>query len=155
MRGATQCAFDHDRRPMLFGPPTPTMAEPDPKDASPKSSRPPRGASEPTRPGELLHSSSIFGPTGFGPVELARARPGTGSAFDVCHVGVVLRALLFVHGVLAVGVSFAAASVKDWLGLVGLAASLALPAVLLWLVLACLLKRQLAVLRPPGQWVAA
>ncbi|HEX3142180.1 MAG TPA: histidine kinase [Rhizobacter sp.] len=129
------------------------MAEPDPKDATFKSSR--LGA-ELTQPGELPHSSSIFGPTGFGPVEPGARPPlGTGSAFDVCHVGVVLRALLFVHVTLAVGVSFAAGDLKGWLTLVAMGASMALPAVLLWLVAACLLKRALAPLPPLGQWVVA
>jgi two-component system sensor histidine kinase AlgZ len=132
------------------------MAEPDPTDASVKRSRPASKGPELTRPGELPSSSSIFGPTGFGPPDAAsRAQPGAGSAFDVCHVGVVLRALLFVHTTLAVGVSFAAADVVGWLTLVALGTSVALPAVLLWLVVACLLKRILAGLRPGVQWAAA
>ncbi len=133
------------------------MAEPDPKAAPDQSSRPARPGAEATRPGDLPHSSSIFGPTGFGPME-AMAQPallGAGSAFDVCHVGVVLRALVFVHGALAVAVSFAAVDTKSWLTLVAVGASVALPAVLLWLVLICLLKRALAPLPPAGQWVAA
>jgi two-component system sensor histidine kinase AlgZ len=133
------------------------MAEPDPKDALAKSSRPARaqvGLS--AGPSDLLPSSSIFGPTGFGPLELAAgAQPGAGSAFDVCHVGVVLRALLFVHLTLAVGVSFASADLKGWLTLVAVGASMALPGVLLWLVVACLLRRALAPLPPVGQWVVA
>ena len=132
------------------------MAAPDPKVASVKSSRPPPLVPEHTRPGDLPHSSSIFGPTGFGPLDAAaKARPGAGSAFDVCHVGVVLRALLFVHVTLAVGVSFVAIDFRGWLTLVAVAASMALPAVLLWLVVACLLKRTLAGLPTTTQWVAA
>ncbi|HET7794972.1 MAG TPA: histidine kinase [Rhizobacter sp.] len=127
------------------------MAEPSPQDASAQS---PRLGPEPTRPSELPHGSSIFGPTGFGPVQPA-VRPGAGSAFDVCHVGVVLRALLFVHVTVAVGVAFAAADMGGWLTLVAVGASMALPGVLLWLVVACLLKRALAPLPPAGQWVAA
>ncbi|MES2886427.1 MAG: sensor histidine kinase, partial [Pseudomonadota bacterium] len=38
-----------------------------------------------------------------------------GRVFNVCHVGVVLRALLLLHGVLAVGVMFGAASFTAWL----------------------------------------
>ncbi|MEO8155538.1 MAG: histidine kinase [Rhizobacter sp.] len=132
------------------------MAEHDPKDASAKNNRPASPVSEATRPGDLPHSSSIFGPTGFGPIDAAaKPQPGTGSAFDVCHVGVVLRALLFVHVTLAVGVSFAAISIKLWLTLVAVGASMALPAVLLWLVVACLLKRSLARLPSAAQWAAA
>ena len=69
--------------------------------------------------------------------------------------GVVLRALLFVHVTLAVGVSFAAIDIKSWITLVAVGASMALPGVLLWLVVACLLKRPLARLAPAAQWVAA
>ena len=132
------------------------MASPDPNVASVKSSRPALLEPEHTRPGELSsHGSSIFGPTGFGPPDAAANALGVGSAFDVCHVGVVLRALLFVHVTLAVGVSFASADFRSWLTLVAVAASMALPAVLLWLVVACLLKRQLAGLPLATQWVAA
>jgi two-component system sensor histidine kinase AlgZ len=109
---------------------------------------------EPTRPGDLR--SSVFGSTGFGTVEPARPAPvGEGSAFDVCHAGVVLRALIFVHAVLAVGVSFAATDFAGWLAQLAAGASVALPAVLLWLVLACLLKRLLAPLAPFPQWSLA
>lgn len=101
-------------------------------------------------------ASSFFGPTGFGPSEASlSSRPGASSAFDVCHVGVVLRALLFVHVTLGVGVSFAAADLRNWLTLLALAASMALPGVLLWLVLACLFKRTLGHWRPGLQWMAA
>lgn len=101
-------------------------------------------------------SSSLFGPTGFGPFETGeKGRFGAGSAFDVCHVGVVLRALLFVHLTLAVAVSFGATDFSSWLTLLAMAASVSLPALLLWLVLSCLLKRVLARLPSAGQWSAA
>ncbi|MBC7955071.1 MAG: histidine kinase [Cytophagales bacterium] len=132
------------------------MAEPDPKDVTVTPSRPASQGPEFTRPGDLTSTSSIFGPTGFGPLETAaHNQPGAGSAFDVCHVGVVLRALLFVHAALAVGVLFASADFVGWLTLVALGTSTALPAVLLWLVVACLLKRLLAGLTPGAQWAAA
>ncbi len=132
------------------------MAEPHPQDASVKSSRPASLGPESTRSRDSLQSSSIFGPTGFGPFETsALGPPGAGSAFDVCHVGVVLRALLFVHITLAVGVSFASADFKAWLTLLAVAASMALPAVLLWLVVACLLKRTLVRWSTAAQWVVA
>jgi two-component system sensor histidine kinase AlgZ len=110
-----------------------------------------------TRPGDLGSGSHVFGATGFG-VGIDDASPknaGTGSAFDVCHVGVVLRALLFVHATLAVGALFGAAQLGDWVVLLAVGASIALPAVLLWLVCVCLLKRPLAGLPPLGQWTAA
>jgi two-component system sensor histidine kinase AlgZ len=84
-----------------------------------------------------------------------RAAPGAGSAFDVCHSGVVLRTVLFVHGALAVGVLFGASGFEQWLIQLALAASVALPAALLWLVAACLLKNPLAALPDPAQWAAA
>ena len=77
------------------------------------------------------------------------------SAFDVCHVGVVLRAVLFVHGLLAVGVLFAAASWSDALTLFALGAGSVLPAVLAWLLILCAGKAMLGALPPPAQWVVA
>ena len=77
------------------------------------------------------------------------------SLFDVCHVGVVLRALLFVHAVVAVGVLFGAASLAGWMRLFVAGSGVALPAVLLWLLTACALKRVLGALPAAGQWAAA
>lgn len=134
------------------------MAEAHPNDAAPpKGSQPATPRPELTRPGELSsQGSSMFGPTGFGMSDAADARRrGAGSAFDVCHVGVVLRALLFVHVTLGVGVSFAANHFKQWLTLLALGASVALPGVLLWLVMACFLKRTLVRWHPVLQWAAA
>lgn len=134
------------------------MANPPP----PESDRAPRRPSEPswgdsTRPGDLRNHSSAFGTTtGFGPGGSALAPdPRVASAFDVCHVGVLLRAVLFVHGVLAVGVAFGPKSIDAWLNRFAIGAGLALPATLAWLVVACLLKRQLGRLVPWLQWVAA
>mgnify|MGYP002784641203 FL=1 len=73
--------------------------------------------------------------------------------FDVCHVGVLLRALLFVHGVLGLGVAYAAADVGGWLLRLALAAAVALPAVLMWLVTVCLAQRRLDALPIPLQWL--
>ena len=99
--------------------------------------------------------------TGFGTLQfdaaaaLAPAIVPPPSAFDVCHVGVVLRALLFVHGVLAVGVLFAATTWSGWVSLFALGAGSALPAVLMWLLLLCGAKRALAALPVPLQWATA
>ena len=133
------------------------MADIDPTNDTPAPRRRPAHAGpEATRPGDLTQASSVFGSTGFGPLDpIALAAPGAGSAFDVCHVGVVLRALLFVHAALGVGVSFVSSDLRAWLTLLALGASVALPAVLLWLVAACLLKRQLTRLPPWAQWAAA
>ena len=100
--------------------------------------------------------STGFGPTVFdvvGSLEAARPRPL--SVFDVCHAGVVLRALLFVHAVMAVGVTFAARDLKSWLAFAATGSSVALPAVLIWLLVACGLKQPLGALPLPAQWIAA
>ncbi|WKB52383.1 sensor histidine kinase [Eleftheria terrae] len=85
----------------------------------------------------------------------AAAHPGAPSPFDACHVGVVLRAVLFVHAVLAVGVSFVASEPLAWLLAFGQSAAVAMPATLSWLVVACLLKRPLARVAEPVQWLVA
>jgi two-component system sensor histidine kinase AlgZ len=71
--------------------------------------------------------------------------------FDACHVGVVLRAVLFVEIVMAVGAMFGAAGVMDWLLRVAVLSGAALPATLLWLIVACSLKTFLARLAPWAQ----
>src|SRR5450432_2200646 len=60
--------------------------------------------------------STDFGSTVFDVVApTATRRRGLDSAFDVCHVGVVLRAILFVHGTMAIGLVFGASSFSVWL----------------------------------------
>jgi two-component system sensor histidine kinase AlgZ len=132
----------------------PTPAPPPPDRASRPQADPAWGDS--TRPGDIRITSSLFGPTGFGPGASALAPdPAARSAFDVCHVGVVLRAVLFVHAVVGVGLLFGTGDLAGWPTLLALAASGTLPAVLGWLVTACLLKRQLAMLPGWAQWAAA
>jgi two-component system, LytTR family, sensor histidine kinase AlgZ len=82
----------------------------------------------------------------------ASLRRGPDSAFDVCHVGVVLRALVFVHGVMAIGMVFSATGFAGWLAATAAGASVALPAVLLWLLVLCALKGQLARAPLAAQW---
>ncbi len=77
------------------------------------------------------------------------------SAFDVCHVGVVLRAVLFVHGTVALGLLFTAHDWAGWLADSAVAATMTLPATLAWLILACLGRRKLAAQTVSAQWVAA
>jgi two-component system, LytTR family, sensor histidine kinase AlgZ len=104
-----------------------------------------------SRPGELR--STGFGTTAFGGLASTAPSPADAAAgFDVCHVGVVLRALLFVHGVLAVGLLFAANTWAGWLTLFALGAGSALPAVLMWLLLLCASKRSLVLLPAGAQW---
>ena len=118
-----------------------------------------------TRPGSLWGQrsrpaearSTGFGTTVFdvaGAAESVGSGAAAGSVFDVCHAGVVLRALLFVHAVMAVGVAFNASSFKSWLALAAVGSSVALPAVLAWLLVACGLKRPLGALPLAGQWIA-
>ena len=101
--------------------------------------------------------STGFGATAFDiAADAAPPRPpGPDSAFDVCHVGVVLRALLFVHGVMAIGMVFVAETFPIWLGLTAAGSSVALPGVLTWLLALCALKRPLAAAPVPAQWAAA
>ena len=63
--------------------------------------------------------------------------------FDSCRAGVVLRSVLFVEVVVAVGATYGAADFRQWAGLLALLTGAALPATLIWLVLTCLLKNLL------------
>ena len=73
--------------------------------------------------------------------------------FDACHVGVILRAVLFVEIVMSVGAMFGAAGMADWLLRVAVLSGAALPATLGWLIVACSLKKLLAQLPPAAQQV--
>lgn len=74
--------------------------------------------------------------------------------FDACHVGVVLRAVLFVESVVAVGAMFGTVTFLDWLLRLSLLTGATLPATLVWLVVACSLKKVLARLNQPLQQAA-
>ena len=78
--------------------------------------------------------------------ETASMPPSLGRVlvFDACHVGVVLRAVLFVEAVVSVGAMFGSATPLAWLTQVSLLTGGALPATLLWLIMACSLKTVLA-----------
>ncbi len=86
----------------------------------------------------------------------APAAPGPARAlvFDACHVGVVLRAVLFVEAVVGVGAMFGAATFFDWLTRLSWLTGGALPATLVWLIAACSLKQVLARLSPLAQQLA-
>jgi two-component system, LytTR family, sensor histidine kinase AlgZ len=83
------------------------------------------------------------------PASLAQAL-----VFDACHVGVVLRAVLYVEAVVAVGAMFGAVNFIGWLNRMSLLTAAALPATLVWLIVACSLKNLLARL-PTRAQVAA
>ncbi len=74
--------------------------------------------------------------------------------FDACALGVVLRAVLFVQTVLAVGAMFGAQDAFEWLARLSLLTGGALPATLAWLIAGCSAKRLLARLSTQGQWAA-
>lgn len=76
------------------------------------------------------------------------------NVFDACHVGVVLRAVLFVEAVVGVGAMFGAGVFVDWLLRFSLLTGGVLPATLAWLIAACVLKGRLARLGTTQQWVA-
>ncbi len=82
----------------------------------------------------------------FQELELAPAAPDPSRAmvFDACHVGVVLRAVLFVQAVVAVVTMFGAISFLDWLTRLSLLTGATLPATLVWLIAICSLKKLLA-----------
>lgn len=69
--------------------------------------------------------------------------------FDACQVGVVLRAVLFVQLVVAVGVLFIEQSWLGWLLEMATLTAVTQPAVLLWLSLGCAIKAAL------GRWPVA
>ncbi len=82
----------------------------------------------------------------------ALSEPAPVLVFDACQVGVILRAVLFVQLVLAVGVMYGSASLADWLARLALLTGASLPATLIWLISACALKKQLQRLTTAGQW---
>jgi two-component system sensor histidine kinase AlgZ len=73
--------------------------------------------------------------------------------FDVCHVGLVLRAVLGVQMLLALGLALAAQGVAQWMFWMASGTVVSLTAVLLWLLLLCAGKRALAALAEPLQWL--
>ncbi len=110
---------------------------------------------------ESMRSSDIFGSTAFAstifdaPLSVGRHANAATEVFDVCHVGVVLRAVLFVTLVVAVAVMFAAGGFNSWLMLAAIGVAVSLPGVLFWLLSACVLKAPLGRLPLAGQWGAA
>ncbi len=72
--------------------------------------------------------------------------------FDACHVGVILRTVLTVQLLMAVGAMFVTQDILAWFSLLAIITGAALPAALLWLVTACALKKPLQKLSRQGQW---
>ncbi len=80
--------------------------------------------------------------------------PTRALVFDACHVGVVLRAVLFVEAVVGVSAMFGVTTFFDWVTHLALLTGGALPATLVWLIAACSLKTVLAGLGSVGQQLA-
>ena len=76
------------------------------------------------------------------------------SMFDACHVGVVLRAVLFVEAVAGVGCMFGVEQPLDWLLRFSMLTGGVLPATLAWLITVCALKARLSRLDASRQWLA-
>jgi two-component system, LytTR family, sensor histidine kinase AlgZ len=90
--------------------------------------------------------------------ELSAPRSGAGlqpvvaGAFDLCHVGAVLRVVSAFEAVLLLGTLFGSAGWLPWLMRWALANAQALPGLLAWLVVVCSLKQVLARQRIGWQW---
>lgn len=97
--------------------------------------------------------------SGFPPLDSATPpppppQPRTALVFDACQAGVILRAVLFVEVAVAVAALFGAQNAWDWLTRLALWTGGTLPAVLVWLLAACSLKRPLARLPQHAQNLA-
>ena len=89
------------------------------------------------------------------PVATTFAPPATTAlVFDACHVGVVLRAVLFVQAVVAVAALYVAESAMGWLADTAFLTGASLPGTLVWLITGCALKRPLQTLGRRGQYAA-
>lgn len=75
--------------------------------------------------------------------------------FDTCQVGVVLRAVLFVQAIVLVASLFETSAWRAWVGHAMLLTGAAQPAVVSWLLVVCLLKKQLDRLPQNAQWATA
>lgn len=72
--------------------------------------------------------------------------------FDVCHVGLVLRAVLGVQLVQGLGLAMAQQSLINWAWSMGTSTVASMTALLSWLLIVCGLKRVLARLPQGAQW---
>ena len=84
----------------------------------------------------------------------ASSPPMRASMFDACHVGVVLRVVLFVEAVVGAGAMFGVSDTLDWLLRFSLLTGGVLPATLAWLIAVCAFKGQLNKLVSSAQWLA-
>ena len=75
--------------------------------------------------------------------------PALALPLDACHVGVVLRAVLWTQTVMAVAVMLGARNPQQWLERLALVSAGSVPAVLGWLAIVCVLARTSIAQRPP------
>lgn len=73
--------------------------------------------------------------------------------FDVCHMGLALRAVLGVQIVLSLGIALQAQNPNQWLWQLASASFVSMTAVLSWLVMVCAGKHLLGRLGSVGQWM--
>ena len=92
---------------------------------------------------------SSFSPTAGGTAS------GAGGGFDLCHVGLVLRVVLYVEAVLGVGILFVADDLDAALLQLAVGSAVAMPAVLAWLAVACTWQAALGRCSPRAQWAVA
>jgi two-component system, LytTR family, sensor histidine kinase AlgZ len=78
------------------------------------------------------------------------AKPRPTMVFDTCQLGVVLRSVLFVEAVMAVGATFGGGGVVEWLQRVAILSGAALPGTIGWLAVTCGGKNLFA--RLPAGW---
>ena len=109
---------------------------------------------KPSHDPSAFGESTLLGSLTPGGDEFSPMSPVRMSMFDACHVGVVLRAVLFVESVVGVGAMFGTLQPLDWLMRFSLLTGGVLPATLAWLIAACALKTRLNRLAPRLQWLA-
>jgi two-component system sensor histidine kinase AlgZ len=81
--------------------------------------------------------------------------PARSNALPLCRSGTLMRALLLVIVVLGAGLLFGAHSATAWLADVSAAATLAVPATLLWVLMACAGRHLIARTGPGAQTAVA
>lgn len=74
--------------------------------------------------------------------------------FNTCQPGILLRTVLFVQAIVLVVSLFESGGWLAWVGHMALLTAAAVPGVLAWLLVVCLLKRPLDRLKRPWQWTA-
>ncbi|MDO4968265.1 MAG: histidine kinase [Comamonadaceae bacterium] len=106
-----------------------------------------------------MHNPQILSSQSTSPASSEQTTPQTASAppvliFDACHLGVVLRAVLGVELTLAIAALYTSADAQDWLLHMAWLTSGGLPGTLVWLLLACSLKRVLHRMDAPLQYAS-